>query len=165
MGVFAGNDMLQTLTIPFVGDKRTATLGEETTDKTFGYIFADETLKSLITANKNYEVIQNTTKYYLPISLKTVNVIDDVDIRSYAFQNAYEITSISLPSGYNSTTDFIAIGAHSLQGLSKLQSINEYGTIKTLTVPSKTEVIGDYAFEGCGVLSGITLPDTIKTVG
>ena len=72
-----------------------------------------------------------------------------VYIGSNAFQDCYNLTSVTIP---NSVT---TIGTSAFEGCRNLTSI---------TIPDSVTTIGDFAFEGCSSLNSITIPERVETI-
>ena len=81
---------------------------------------------------------------YIPkTNLKTVIINGGTTIEENAFNDCYNITSVTIP------TSVTSIGASAFSGCSSLTSI---------TIPNSVTSIGFSAFEGCSSLTSIALP-------
>ena len=81
------------------------------------------------------------------VSFKLVN---NTGISGSAFNNCYDITSVSLPDSITT------IGYEVFYGCSNMTA---------LTLPSSLVTIGDYAFADCASLTSFTIPSTVTTIG
>lgn len=169
-GVFGGCINLVELTIPFIGEARTATQTTPITS-TFGYIFGNYEAE-LIKLNGNtsglYKAVQNTNTYYLPTSLVKVTVTDDCDIRDYGFANANQLTTVILPAdGYNNgATPFTVIGDYAFAGCTKLNVLRNTNSEnnKLVELPNTTKEIQTYAFLDCVGLTEFTFTEDVELV-
>ena len=121
-----------------------------------------------------YYAFQNCT------GLTSVTIGDSVTtIGGYAFYNCTSLTSITIP---NSVT---SIGSYAFKGCSLLK-YNEYDNayylgndtnpyvalvkakstdITSCVINKSTRFIYDKAFDGCSLLTSITIPDSVTTIG
>ena len=72
------------------------------------------------------------------------------EIGNYAFENCYDLTSITIP---NSVTTIGDCAFYNCRGLS------------TLTIPTSVITIGKSAFKGCSGITSITIPNSVTTIG
>ena len=138
-GAFSGCSGLTSITLPFVGSKRGNT---GSADSLFGYIFGSSSYSGGEKVNQNYNSL-SYKKYYIPLSLKTVNVTDETMIGYGAFYGCSGLTSVTIP---NSVT---SIGVNAFSGCRGLSDI---------LLPNSVMNIGDEAFAGCANLERMTLP-------
>jgi len=121
MGVmaFAGCDSLESLTLPFIGEKEN---GENTN---FGYVFNG----SIGNAN-------------IPESLATVIVLRGTKIGDKAFENCSDIVKLTIP-------EVTAIGMEAFKGCSSLKEIRYGENGEKNYLAKTILSIGKSAFEGC----------------
>lgn len=141
-----GCTSLQSLSIPFVGPCRTAV---ESEDAVLGYLFGTNYNAGTI-ATVQYHSESDSKTYYIPSSLRTVNVTDAQEVPYGAFSNCATLTSVSIGEG------ILAIGKHSFEGCSELVEVSIAEGIKT---------IDDFAFQNCSSLGSISLPSSIESKG
>lgn len=149
-GAFAGMRKLESLTLPFVGATRvadafygeTGTAEDKSVDeeRLFAYVFSEEAFNYGAPVTFNYDA-SNTKTYYLPMTLKTVNVNPrasqtgekDYAIPMYAFCGNAQIEKINL--------------GENVLGIGDCAFKNSVA-LTTLTTANVTK-IGESAFEGC----------------
>lgn len=160
---------LQTLNVPFIGSSRIA---DGTSDAVFGYIFGTNYYAGSTSTVQNYSD-EGSGTYYIPSSLRIVNVTD-ADIIPYgAFFGCIGVTTVNVSEGVsevgdwgfgNSTTmttvtigdGIIAIGKHAFDGDTSLE---------TVTIADGIRTIDDYAFQNCSSLTSVSLPSSIESKG
>ncbi len=158
-GAFENMKKLGSITLPFVGKTANADASfnqsESAEDKavdverTFGYIFGTSEYAGGTEIKQVYNgKADNTVTYYLPASLKVVNIkpkADDYKIPMYAFAGNGLVQKVVL----NQKT--VEIGAHAFDGCSALN---------TIEIPASVTKIGEYAFNGC-----VNLKDAVNDKG
>ena len=174
---FKGCSALETLSIPFVGDKKHDANSEY--KYTFGYIFGTSSYTGGVSTSQRYMTTSagegkfNTTSkaYYIPSSLKNI-VITGTDYIQYgAFDNCTNIESITLPQTISTIRKYAFYNCTSLKKLnssidgefiipSGVKSIGEAAfmynkKLTTLTIPATVTSIGDNAFDECNALSKV----------
>ncbi len=105
----------------------------------------------------SYPAIQNGTTYYIPQSLKSVNIISgSTQLASEAFGGCYTLTNITLP------TTLYNIGAQSLKGCYGLTAITAPSSIVLGTLFGIVSYANSYA----AVQNGITyyVPSSLRTL-
>ena len=166
---FAGCSNLASLTIPFVGAKS----GVKSTDSEFypfGYIFGTTVYENSYYSSQHVKDnnLFPQEGYYLPESLKTVNVTGG-EILNYAFENCVYIESIQL------LMNIKEICESSFMRCSRLKHINFPDTItqiknsafegcsllESISLPSNLQIINSKAFANCYSLSKIVVPDSV----
>mgnify|MGYP003752597829 CR=1 FL=1 len=154
MGAYmlAGAYRLETITIPFIGQRKDVSTGPQAQ---FGVIFGQRYFDYSYPVyyfeeqKENSNHFLSSKDYYLPMSLKSIVITNGKKIPPYAFafmptKNYYEksyIESITLPK------ETISIGLNAFFNLNNLV---------TMTIPKKVEVIDKSAFYGVTNLSRIT---------
>ena len=134
-GAFRGCNALVKMTLPFAGGSR-STSSTTSTSSTyvvykFGYIFG------YTSSLEGGTVHQNGRYYYIPSSLREVEITDATGISAYAFSNCTMLTSITLNEGIT------AINGYAFQNCSGLTE---------MVIPESVTSIGSYAFNGCSQL-------------
>ena len=125
-GAFSGCDNLTDITLPFVGAQK-----DGTENTYFGYIFG-------------------TNSSFIPSSLRTVIITQEVQINDSAFEDCSGLTSVVIPDNVT------IIGKSAFEDCSSLMNI---------TIPDSVISIGNFAFSGCTNLTSITIPDGVRTIG
>lgn len=167
-GAFAGNNVLTSITLPFIGLTRTSTA---TDGKVFVTIFGTISGDGLTARSSYYtssgQATARTTRY-VPTTLKTVIITDETSVADYGLYKL-DLNKIQLNEGITSigrnglSSNNIFSANIDLLFPSTLQTIGEYafGSVSTstinITVPSFVTYIGKGAFGGLKVTS-ITLP-------
>lgn len=149
---FDGCSSLESITIPFVGDRAGIT-GSDTNRYPFGYIFGKSSYTGgVATEQFYYEAHANTPKsttYYIPSSLKSVTVSDE-NILDSAFYNCSGLTSITIGNGVK------IIGNDAFYNCTGLTSVK---------IGNGVTGIGDFAFRNCTGLTSITIPNSVTSIG
>jgi len=165
---FIGCSGLTSIILPFVGANRTAT----GSSAVFGYIFGYTSYPGGSSTQQYYET-SSFTNYYIPSTLRTVNITDATTLQYGAFYGCSGLTSITISSsvtsigavafaGCDGLTSFItpsnvtSISGATFWGCSKLTNI---------TISSNVTIIGSAAFEGCSSLTSITIPSRVTIIG
>lgn len=142
---FDGCTSLTSISLPFVGQMRR--LATDTYQYPFGYIFGTSKNGEVTEASQSYyessTSTTTTTKYYIPTSLKKVEITGSTNIPRGAFNNCINLTEITISDSITS------IGAYAFYNCSNLSS---------MTIPSKVTTIGVGALGSCKALTSITLP-------
>ena len=141
----AGCANLESLTVPFVGNKADAV----NDGKLLGYLFGTASSDGTTYITMNYNAT-GSKSYYIPNALKTVTVTGD-KVPAYAFYGL-NLTTVNL------TGNVEAIGDYAFYGMNKLTAY---------TVPASVTSIGNYAFANCSNLAKIDFSQVtgLKTVG
>ena len=151
-GALSGIPFIESITIPFVGDKRHTST--DTNQYPLGYIFGTTSYDGGISTNQYFigSSLSNTTylTYYIPESLKKVVITDCDYIQIGSFYGCSSLTSIEMP---NNVTN---IGGSAFSGCSSLASIE---------IPNNVTNIGGSAFSGCSSLTSIVIPNKVTTIG
>ena len=127
---FSGCSSLESISLPFAGNRRTAY--DNDYQYTFGYIFGKSSYENSYAAKQEYVYWYFVDKqyedwwfvdeatYYIPESLKTVNITDGNYIPNYAFERCKHISNIYLPLSMK------IIGEDAFNGCTDLNIVN-YG--------------------------------------
>ena len=141
---FGACTSLTSLTVPFIGGINYTEAKEEAL---LGYVFGKEKTPDVIDLETSRAVVQRysddmTTEatYYIPKSLKTVNITNDVYVGYGAFMNCEDLENVTLSKSRTSSTTTISF-----------QAIKDYAfynchSLKELVIPSSTTYLGSYAF-------------------
>ena len=172
-GAFSGCSKLESITLPFVGDK--AHTSTDTDFYPFGYIFGTESYEggTKIYTHYNSAGYEIASAYYIPTTLKEVIITGGSYIQGGSFHNCSNLTSITIP---NSVTGMGSGAFYSCSGLTSITipngvtSINSsvFGdcyNLKSINIPDSVESIGDYAFYYCSNLTSITIPKSVAIIG
>lgn len=143
---FEGCNVLESISLPFVGGKPDAT----DYSRHFGYIFGFNA--SSESSSGGYHLSHNGLyyTYKIPSTLKAVSITGGNSIGESAFSGCNTLKSISIPSSVTS------IGWGAFKGCSSLESI---------TIPEGVTSIGDDMFNGCSSLTSISIPSSITSIG
>ena len=160
--VFTGCASLQEITLPFVGSSRSA---NKSTDAVLGYVFGSDNYSG---ASQIEQKITDTIKanYYIPSSLKTVEITDAEQMPYGAFSGCHYLTDIRLPDNLKSIEKAAFSGCWyitSIEFPEGLTSINGYAfrgcsRLERLSIPNSIQNIGEYAFFNCDAINTVTLP-------
>ena len=161
---FGSCSRLGSISVPFIGASKNSSANTH-----FGYIFGAKSYSS----NSNY----------VPTSLKTVVITGGTAIGDYAFWGCDGLINITISGSVTSIGKGILSGCTGLESIS-IAGDNEAYRIagdciiatnsqtliagcKNSIIPSDGSVksIGPSAFEGCGSLASITIPNSVKTIG
>ena len=94
---------------------------------------------------------QDMTSVVIPASVTIDNAVYSVTaIGDWAFQNCWQLTSVTLTDGITSIGDY---------------AFNNCGNLKNIVIPEGIVSIGDYAFLGCQSLQRLELPSTLTSIG
>ncbi len=151
VAAFKGCNSLEYIKIPFIG----ANLSARNENSVFGYIFGYKSLKSSSTSQPSKTIFQYYSMgynyyYYIPESLKTVDVTLATRIPYNAFYNCSMLTSITIPN----TVETIGISA-----------FENCHNLTSVIIPDSVISIGDSAFKACSSLNSIIVPDSVTSIG
>ena len=141
-GTFNTCSSLVSLTVPFIGDVR-----YKTTDNTqypLGYMFGDVAFDGATAVLQNYfrNGYSSNAEFYIPDSLREVNVTDSTVLPKGAFSYCANLTTVTLDK-------LTHIGSNAFIGCTNL---------KNVSLPSSVETILGSAFSDCTSLETIKLP-------
>lgn len=151
-GAFYGTPLVS-ISVPFVGASRTATMMEGP----FGYIFDYKKVYYEIinddiytfTGNLPDETLQYVLGnygywYYVPATLRSISITDATRLPDYALTNMDKVTSISL------NPEIMSIGDYAFYGCTCLGD---------LELPGKVKCIGEYTFYNCECITQIEMEE------
>jgi len=169
--VFSGCSGLTSITLPFVGQSKTATMQ----NALFGYIFGTNsytggTLTSQQYINSSGNAANIT--YYITTSLKTV-IINGGSIGYGAFFGCSGLTNITIPNSVTSIGQSAFQGCSGLTGVTIPNSVTSIGQsvfqgctgLTSITIPNSVTSISQSAFQGCSGLTSITIPNSVTSIG
>ena len=180
-GALSGCSSLESLTIPFVGNRADIT-SSDTNQYPFGYLFGTESFVESVQTEQVYfdpnKYNYTEITYHIPSKLTSVTITGG-DILPGAFLNCSNLTNISLQDNVTSIGDGAFYGCSNLQyniyndakylGNSENQHLALVETSSQSTtffiIPSNTKIIGDCAFYGYGSLESISIPNSVTNIG
>lgn len=146
---FKDSFALQCITLPFIGASKTAEKGY---NQVLGYIFG-YTISHGSAINGTicqYNSNNDFYCYYIPTSLKTVILSDNVtSICDSAFYNCSNLTNVTIPDSVT------FIGNSSFRNCSNLTSV---------TIGNGVSSIGQSSFENCSNLTNVTIPESVVSI-
>ncbi len=173
-GAFGGTS-ITTLKIPFVGGTRTSGYG---IGSVLGYIFGNSSDGiNKKTVQYFYSDSAQTKKeqkdFYIPQTLKKIEITDAKNIPPYAFNNCNKITEIALNEGIEN------IGTSAFTSCNNLQSVNiptgvtvikpsvfyNCYRLEKIVIPENVTEIGNSAFANCSELTVNSIPDKVTSIG
>ena len=166
-GSFVGLTGLESITLPFVGGK----IGAYNDARLFAYIFGSIGTDGLTSVTQNYnEGTESTASFYVPTSLKTVNVTGNVttteeEIRYYINDDNQHVLLGEEETAPEGKTEY-SVSSISYKD-SAVQPYAFYGitTIETVNFLGEITEIPDYTFYGCSSIKTLNVKDTITTIG
>jgi len=185
-GVFNGMSNLETITLPFVGDNKhepwetfdSSKFDQEATEDyyTFGYIFGKIEYVGGIKTSQNYykkgeiNINNGIASYYIPNTLKEINVTDSEYLTAGAFMNCKNVININLNNSLTSIGGYSFVGCEALEKIiikSNVKNIGKYA-FSNVSCPiifetNLIEEIFAYAFANYKGET-INLPESVKTL-
>ena len=181
-GAFSGCDNITEMTLPFIGESRSAT-----TNTFFCYIFGGENYsfndrivpKSLRKVTINDGIIEARAFYGCRYLTEIVISENISSIGDSAFGVCKSLKHVDIPDSVITVGDSIFIGCQSLEcnekdNLKYLGNENTpylylYGvvdrSIVTTNIDENCRFIGYYAFNGCKSLVSVEIPDSVVSIG
>ena len=193
-GVFSGSSSLESISLPFVGNKN------EDDQYPFGYIFGTEAYEDALPTRQVYKTENDTlgdTVYYIPSSLKSITIGDSLNCQEFipygsfsyltnvenieigpaeeisdsAFEGISGLKNLKVPylgsSGESKTLGYLFGSFGYYGGTQVIQNNNTYfypETLETVNIYLATTV-GAEAFRNCSLLKNILIPKTIINIG
>ena len=152
ISAFGGCSGLTKITLPFVGNRPHAPT--DNYQYPFGYIFGESSYTGGTKTEQNYygSSTSSTTgaHYYIPTSLKEVVITGSSYIPYAAFENCWNLTSVTIPNSVTSIGGF---------------AFYRCGSLAEITIPESVTSIGNAAFNNCISLTGITIPNSVTSIG
>ena len=160
-GAFSGCSSIISMTLPFVGSKR----GDEYrsgAEKLFGYIFGNSSYAG------GMAVSQGGGTYYIPESLRVVNITEEIIIGMSAFSNCCGINSVTIPK---SVIQIERNAFKNCQGLGNGVVIQD-GCVLTVNdaypndvvLPDGVRLMAEGVFQGCDRLMSIKIPASVTNI-
>ena len=172
-GAFSGCQMLEYMSLPFVGSGYSEKYGANSLAYIFGEEEFNDASEVILPKQTNiYGEVGDAKVYYIPSSLNRITITGSNKINDYAFKNCNLIKTIIIESELDSIESDAFMGCTSLEMISlpdTLRSIGENafnGCIKLaqFRLPSSLEIIRRNAFNGCTSLLSISFNDNLKTL-
>ena len=183
---FKGCDSLESITLPFVGKSLTATRHEAVLGYIFGYEtisvntsgmnlgyddrFINQDLYAVPGATWQYSwynyggLIEDTTYktyyYYIPESLKTVVITNQISVPDAAFNGCQNLSNIKY---LKTPDDNITIGVAAFQNCTNLKFDGENDGV--LRFNDRVVSIGEKAFYGCEGIHELIVPVYVRSIG
>ena len=166
---FRGCPSLVEMTLPFVGYSKN--VSSESSAALFGYIFGTSSYVGG-TCIEQYYTSSKYATYYIPSSLRTVNVLGG-NLSYHVFSNCSMLTSVTIGNGVNSIEYSPFSGCSGLSSITIENGVNSIGnsafygcsSLSSITIPSSVTSIGDSAFYACTGLTSITIGSGINSIG
>ena len=171
-GAFSGCSSLESITIPFVGNRKGVTSSDRY-QYPFGHIFGSTSYTGGIKVTQNYydTSVSGLTTYYIPASLHSVTVTGGSILRG-AFDNCSMLTSITISASVTSIGRAAFYDCTSLTNIVIPDSVTTIGefafygcdSLTSMVIPDSVTSIGSYAFYNCDSLTSIVIPDSVTTI-
>lgn len=186
-GAFYGCSSLQSISLPFVGDKPHTTT--DIYQYPLGYIFGDIKFNGGSETTQfyygNYSNAVVSRKYYIPTTLKEINITGSSYIPYGAFYNCSELISVTIPNSVTKIGDQVFRGCTKLIGINVESTNTKYTSVDgvlfnkkmttiicypngktetTFTIPNSVTKIGNYAFNACNNLTSITISNSVTSI-
>lgn len=157
-GAFSGCSSIETYTAPFVGSAKDAVNGK----KSFGYVFGTVEYTGGTSITQNYNA-SGTATYFVPASLKTVNV--NGEISKYAFHNVTTVKEVSFTNTVVPAYAFFGCTALDTVDFATITEVNDGAfsgctSLENVGLANVT-TIGANAFENCAGIEAVTLKDEV----
>ena len=173
-GAFSGCSNLESITLPFVGDK--VYTSTDTYQYPFGYIFGTRGFTGGTSTEQYYHgsTISATSSYfYIPTTLKEVIITGSSYIQYGSFYKCSNLTSITIPNSVTSIEGNAFFGCTGLTTITIPNSVTSIGSsafrncsnLTSITIPNSVTSIGSIAFLNCSNLSTITIPNSVTSIG
>lgn len=181
-GTFMGCSSLESIELPFIG--ASSYLGANDVQYSFGYIFGTTSFSGAVSTQQYNRIPQgnsygiNSTKYYIPSSLKVVSVSGE-NIPYGAFYNCTNITNIYIGDNVKDIDGRAFTGCSSLQfnvknNIKYLGNTgNPYmialgGTTASITeivIENNCKFIAFAAFPHYSLVERVVIPDSVEKIG
>ena len=166
---FSGCSGLTSITLPFVGGSVSATSASKST--LFGYIFGSSSYAGG-TATNQYYLSSSYRTYYIPSSLKSVNITGGKMFYG-SFYNCSGLTSVTIGNGVTSIGYDAFCGCSGLTSITIPNSVTSIGSsaffycsgLTSVTIVNGVTSIGSSAFKSCSGLTSISIPNSVTSIG
>ena len=154
-GAFEGCTKLNIMTIPFIGETNSGT-----ENLYFAYIFGEPSW-------------WYSDDSYVPESLKSVVITNDTTIETRAFENCYDIVSITFEKNVTSIGDYAFLDCRSLNSTPNLSAVTTIGcgafngcdSLTSVEIAEGVSEIDEWTFYGCSTLTRVVIPESVTTIG
>ena len=143
---FTGCSVLESITLPFIGNNASASSASAST--LFGYIFGSTSYTGG-TAVTQYYSDNDSVTYYIPSTLRSVTITGG-NVYYGAFYGLLMLTSLTIPANLLSIEDCTFYGCSGLTNI---------------TIPNSATSIGNEAFNGCSSITAVTIPNNVTLIG
>ena len=165
--IFARNNNLQSLTLPYIGNTRTDT------SHNIGYLLGNETknaLKTLIITNASSLSSSAVSNCKNLVSITVNNGCSSFG--NYVFQNCKSLQRVELPTSLTYLGERIFDGCESLTSIVLPSSITYIGSecfqdcksLLSIVIPNNVTEIGSRAFNGCSSLTAVYFGNSVERV-
>ena len=132
------------------------------------YGFYGSTSYLILRKNTN----QNENRVYAN-SVKRVRIGNNAEIKDYAFNSCYSLSSIAIPNGITSIGSNAFVSCYKLSSITFPDGITSIGgqmfsscySLSSVIIPDGITGIGYQAFYYCYSLLSITIPDDVTSIG
>ena len=172
-GAFSGCQMLEYMSLPFVGSGYSEKYGANSLAYIFGGEEFNDAAEVILPEQTNiYGEVSDAKVYYIPSSLNRITITGSNKINDYAFKNCNLIKTIIIESEIDSIGNDAFMGCTSLETISLPDTLriigenafNECTKLTQFRLPSSLEIIRRNAFDGCTSLLSISFNDNLKTL-
>ena len=186
--LFSGMSALEELTVPFVGNSQTIS-SYSYTHYPLGYMFGSSSYTGASAVSQYYSQdylyngttftpeIGSSNTYYIPNTLKTVNVTNSTYIFSGAFSYAYnsssgsstmnesplKITTVTLNEGIKNIGQY-AFASIDITYISNSRYQFRYSVLENVNLPSTITSINCGAFYNCAKLDSVEITGSVTSI-
>ena len=170
-GAFSGCSGLESITLPFVGEKIDATNEK----RLFGYIFGTNTYDGSTVTKQHYSGTSGEIyykKYYIPNKLN-IATITGGKILYGTFWGCENLTQINIQSEINEISDYAFYGCKKLEEVNLPNTLTKIGNsafsscsaLEKIVGIENVESIGKSAFNACKSLTKLVIPENVTSIG
>ena len=175
-GAFKGCDLLESITLPFIGASKTANEGF---DQVLGYIFGYTNNRKYANTTRQYikEDEENSNIYYyyfIPSTLKSVTISGDITaVSAYAFNGCENLTNIMIPDEVTIIGDKAFKNCENIKAVNITDNVTSIGraafmgckSLENFHIPKALTIIEGLTFKGCSSLTSVVIPDGVTSIG